>query len=249
MSNESFTPGTSGGDADPGVSEERLRRPMGGFSPSSPDYRPLPPPNLPQPAASLDQATAPSASVPPASGRLGAPSSSRRPLDPPTLPDGVPTPGRIPAYPGAVGYRAAAPVAPAYAPSRAAASRPIPGPVPAAAAPSRPLPAPVPASRPLTPQLAPQPYAPYGPTPAPRPDMSPVAIEAICAVCGIYGVGWIMTGRTATGILLLLAGLLWDVIALGVASTGIGIVCTLPLHAVFITLSSATLSNRVKGWR
>lgn len=83
--------------------------------------------------------------------------------------------------------------------------------------------------------------------PVARPDMSPVAIEAVCAFFGIYGIGWMMAGRTATGILLLLAGLVWDTIALGLILTGIGVFCTLPLHAVFITLTAALLSNYVKA--
>ncbi len=74
-----------------------------------------------------------------------------------------------------------------------------------------------------------------------------MAVEAVGAVFGLYGLGWLMTGRASTGILLLLGGLLWDIVALGLISTGIGIACFLPLHAVFIILTTVSLSNYIKS--
>jgi hypothetical protein len=98
-------------------------------------------------------------------------------------------------------------------------------------------------------QPMPQPYPPYRYASVARPNMTPVAVEAVAAFFGIYGIGWMMAGRTGIGILLALAGFLWDTIALGLVSTGVGIFCTLPLHAVFITLSAVLLSNYIKGRR
>lgn len=80
-----------------------------------------------------------------------------------------------------------------------------------------------------------------------RSDNTAVAIEALCAFFGIYGIGWLMAGRTTTGILLLLAGLAWDTIGLGLILTGVGVCCFLPLHAVFITLSTVLLSNYIRS--
>jgi len=190
---------------------------MGGFPPSSPDYRPLAPLNLPQ--VQIPPAISPIAEVPPQAVRPSTPQPPPPFAGSQTLPDGIPTPGRIPAYP-------AYPMQAAYQEGRGL----MPG---------RP-------STPLVPQ-APPPYPPYGPPGMGRPDNSAIAIEALCAFFGIYGIGWLMAGRTTTGILLVLAGLAWDTIGLGLILTGVGACCFLPLHAVFITLSTVLLSNYIRS--
>jgi TM2 domain-containing membrane protein YozV len=212
-------------------SEQALRRPMGGFSPSSPDYRPLPPLNLPQinippaPAPAARPVTPPAArrAAPPIARPIAQPARPSIPLPPPTAgppttPGGVPTPGRVPAYPA---Y-------PAYAAYQGGPLRGYP-------------------STPLGGQAPPPPR--YRPPRYARPDSTAVVIEALGAVFGIFGLGWLMAGRTSTGILLLLGGLVWDAIFVAGfhVTFGVGACCFLPLHAIFITLSTVLLSNYIRS--
>ncbi len=106
----------------------------------------------------------------------------------------------------------------------------------------------------------------YGPPPAPVPMPYPayqhsavvvrgagangaaVAVEAILAFFGFYGVGWLMAGEVTTGVLLMLGGFVWDVVAfvLMVATLGIGTLCVVPLHLAFLALSAALLANHTR---
>lgn len=178
------------------------QRPLGGFSPSSPQYRPLPPLDIPP---DLARETDPLPVVRPNAASMPPPGAEY-----PTVPDGYPTPGRVPAYP--VPGRG-----PAY---------------PVAAPRTRPLVMPPPPTRPR-PQR-------------PRSGTAPVVIEAVGAFFGIFGLGWLMTGRNTTGILLLLGGLVWDVIGLGLITSGVGACCFLPVHVVFIALTTVLLSNHIR---
>lgn len=217
-----------------------LRRPLGGFSPSSPNYRPLPPLDVQGPTIPSRTVSMPARRVPPES-------------EYPTLPDGVPTPGRIPAYPAY--SRPPMPAPPMPAPPMPAAPGRAPRSVPLAAAP-QPRPS-VPLAPPLAPpqppvpvptaphSAPPQPYAPYG-APQLRWNSTPVVIEAIAALFGLFGLGWLYAGRNPTGILLLVGGLLWDAIGLALLSTGIGAICFLPVHAIFVTVSAVRLSSSIR---
>jgi hypothetical protein len=93
-------------------------------------------------------------------------------------------------------------------------------------------------------------YAPYPPgTAAPvRRDGTPVIVEVIGAIFGFYGIGWLMVGETTTGVLLLIAGLVWAaIVATGtVLTAGLGACCFVPLHAVFIAISAVSLWNHIK---
>ncbi|HEX6820175.1 MAG TPA: hypothetical protein VF120_17500 [Ktedonobacterales bacterium] len=197
--------------------DEALRRPLGGFSPSSPNYRPLLPLDLQGP-------TVPSRTV-----NMPKPALVRRPeSEYPTLPDGVPTPGRVPVY--------------------APAPMPAPRSVPLAAQP-QPRPArPTTPAQPSQPVAPPSPYVPSGPYGAPqlRRNSTPVAIEAVAALFGLFGLGWLYAGRNSTGILLIAGGLVWDVLGLALLSTGIGAICFLPVHAVLVTLSAVRLSSSIR---
>lgn len=184
------------------IPSQAWQRPLGGFSPSSPQYRPLPsldiPPDLPRETDPLPAVRPLAAGMPPPGAEY------------PTVPDGYPTPGRVPAYPPAGRV-------PAYL---------VPAPR------TRPL-----AMPPPPPQPRPQ---------RPRTHAAPVVIEAVGAFFGIFGLGWLMAGRTATGILLLLGGLLWDAIGVGLITSGVGACCFLPVHAVFIALTTVLLSNHIR---
>ncbi len=85
------------------------------------------------------------------------------------------------------------------------------------------------------------------PTPATRrPDGAAIAVEAILAIFGFYGVGWLMSGKTLVGALLLGGGMIWMIVAIigTIITAGIGACCLLPVHLAFITLSTVLLANQ-----
>jgi hypothetical protein len=73
-----------------------------------------------------------------------------------------------------------------------------------------------------------------------------VAVEAICSLFGIYGVGWLMSGKTAVGIPLLIGGFVWAAIVIvgTIITAGLGLCCFGPLHLIFIATSTVLLANQ-----
>lgn len=71
-----------------------------------------------------------------------------------------------------------------------------------------------------------------------------IGLEAICAFFGVYGVGWLISGHIATGVLVMIAGFIWDLIAavLLFFTFGLAGVCVGPLHFAFIGLSTILLA-------
>ena len=78
------------------------------------------------------------------------------------------------------------------------------------------------------------------------PAGSAIAVEAILAIFGFYGIGWLMSGKTTTGTLLLVGGLVWAAIAIFIAvfTAGFGLCCLVPIHGLFIVLSTVMLANQ-----
>ena len=72
--------------------------------------------------------------------------------------------------------------------------------------------------------------------PAPKSKGTALAIEAIASIFGIFGAGWFYSGNTLPGILLLIAGICWDLFALFAMffSLGFGVFCLVPIHMVFV---------------
>ena len=91
------------------------------------------------------------------------------------------------------------------------------------------------------------PMAQYGAVPQ-RPTGAAIALEAILAFFGIYGVGWLMSGNTRTGALIMIAGFVWDLVAGGTIffTLGAGALCVGPLHLAFIAASTIALANQRK---
>ena len=90
-------------------------------------------------------------------------------------------------------------------------------------------------------------YAPPPPSGRPgKPEPLAVAIEAICALFGIYGIGWLMSRRTGVGLGLLFGGLAWiAVVFIGALFTGgVGCFCLVPLHLLFIAASTIVLATQ-----
>jgi hypothetical protein len=73
-----------------------------------------------------------------------------------------------------------------------------------------------------------------------------VAVEAICSPFGIYGVGWLMSDKTAVGIPLLIGDFVWAAIVIigTIFTAGIGLCRFGPLHLIFIAPSTVLLANQ-----
>jgi hypothetical protein len=81
----------------------------------------------------------------------------------------------------------------------------------------------------------------------PRPyNTTPVIVEAILAFFGVYGIGWLMAGETTIGVILLIAGFVWDAIFVFAAYTVIGLCCVVPLQLIFVALSAFQLNTRLR---
>jgi hypothetical protein len=86
----------------------------------------------------------------------------------------------------------------------------------------------------------------YVASPARPRDTTPVIVEAILAFFGFYGIGWLIAGETTPGIILLIAGFVWDAIFVAAAVTVIGLCCVVPLQLIFVALSAFQLNNRLR---
>jgi hypothetical protein len=113
---------------------------------------------------------------------------------------------------------------------------------PPAYAPPPPPPSEYPApSQPLYPQASA--YV----APQVRPgDNTPVIVEAILAFFGFYGIGWLIARETTIGVILLVAGFVWDAIFIAAAVSVIGLCCVVPLQLIFVALSAFQLNNRLR---
>ena len=83
-----------------------------------------------------------------------------------------------------------------------------------------------------------------------------VLIECIAGFFGLYGIGWLMSGYTTTGMLLLIGGLVWSALVWGfiLLTFGFGIfalACAGPIDlAIWITsalILNSTLKKRALG--
>lgn len=83
------------------------------------------------------------------------------------------------------------------------------------------------------------------PTPTRKTDSALIA-EIILSLFGIFGVGWLMAGETAIGVILLLGSIFfyWPVILFGaVVTDGFGLICLGPVAIGAIILNIALLSS------
>jgi hypothetical protein len=76
-----------------------------------------------------------------------------------------------------------------------------------------------------------------------------IFLEISFGLAGIAGMGWIYGGNTSTGLVLLVAVLLWDCLVTGIAALtgGISCLCTVPINIVIAAISAARLSNYTKA--
>jgi len=82
-----------------------------------------------------------------------------------------------------------------------------------------------------------------------------LVLEILPAFFGIYGIGWLYAGRVATGLILLIVGLImiWGgyaaIFVLGVLTFGLGFLCicaVLVLQLLIAILSVLSLSNALE---
>lgn len=121
---------------------------------------------------------------------------------------------------------------------------------------------PMPPSQPLSqgypyqgypaPAPAPAPYGappypmPYQPPLVAKPDGGAIAVEAICGFFSLYGVGWMMKGKVAVGLPLMLGGILWFVFALVVSlfTAGFALFCLFPIHIALLAGDTAIFASQ-----
>lgn len=75
-----------------------------------------------------------------------------------------------------------------------------------------------------------------------------LAAEIILSLFGVFGVGWLIGGETAVGIVLLVCSfvLYWPIMILGTLFTfGLGLICLGPLAIGSIILNALLLNNRL----
>jgi hypothetical protein len=78
---------------------------------------------------------------------------------------------------------------------------------------------------------------------------TPVVVEVLLNIfLGIYGVGWLMSGNTAVGVILLICSFVdWFVIGiLAVLTLGLGFICWGPLLIAAIIVNAILLNNSLK---
>ena len=84
----------------------------------------------------------------------------------------------------------------------------------------------------------------------PSTNNTPVIVEVLLSLfLGIFGVGWLMTGETTTGVILLICSifLYWPIMIIGIIFTlGLGLFCLGPLAIGAIILNAVLLNNRLK---
>jgi hypothetical protein len=146
-----------------------------------------------------------------------------QPPDASTWPSG----GRTRTYP----QRPAYPSQPLYPPAQADPSRPL---YVRGEAYSQPLPPGV--------------YQPQVVVVVQQPSVAPVIVEVIGGLFGFYGIGWLVGGYAATGVLLLVGSLVlasfWAVVA--VATVGVGLFCIIPVDLAILLASTLKLNARLK---
>ena len=75
---------------------------------------------------------------------------------------------------------------------------------------------------------------------------TPVLIEILLSLFGIYGVGWLMAGETTTGVILLICSFVvyWPLLVLiAVFTLGFGLACDFPLAIAAIIVNAILLNG------
>jgi hypothetical protein len=75
-----------------------------------------------------------------------------------------------------------------------------------------------------------------------------IVLEIVCGLFGLFGIGWLVSGNTQTGIILLVGGLVWGAVWVFIAifTLGIGFLCIGPINLAIMIISTIMLNNRLK---
>lgn len=78
-----------------------------------------------------------------------------------------------------------------------------------------------------------------------------IVLEVIAGLFGFFGIGWLISGYTTTGLLLLVGGIIWDVVGglLSVTTLGFGFLCMGVVNIIVVVVSAIALNNRVNRAR
>ncbi len=78
-----------------------------------------------------------------------------------------------------------------------------------------------------------------------------IVFEVIAGLFGFFGIGWLASGFTTTGLFLLIGGIIWDVVGglLSVATFGAGFLCMGVVNIIVVVVSAITLNNRLNRAR
>jgi len=73
-------------------------------------------------------------------------------------------------------------------------------------------------------------------------------LEILPGLAGLFGIGWIYSGNTSTGVILLAGGIFWFLIIVVAAfiTASAACLCTVPLSLVGTAISSVMLNNYTK---
>ncbi len=82
----------------------------------------------------------------------------------------------------------------------------------------------------------------------PQPHYQPLLVEVLLNFIGIYGVGWLMIGNIAGGLVLLIGSLLlWPVVALlSIFTLGLFLLCLGPVAIVAVICNVLLLQQAIK---
>jgi len=75
---------------------------------------------------------------------------------------------------------------------------------------------------------------------------TPLILEVILSLFGIYGVGWLMAGETTIGVILLICSFViyWPLLILiAVFTLGFGLACDFPIGIAAIVINAILLNN------
>jgi hypothetical protein len=98
-------------------------------------------------------------------------------------------------------------------------------------------------------------YTPVQPMVAPkRNGGAAIVVEVIAGLFGFFGVGWLMSGFTTTGLFLLIGGIIWLVVGfllsvVSLVAGGFGFPCMVVVDVIVAIVSAVVLNNRLKGAR
>jgi hypothetical protein len=123
-------------------------------------------------------------------------------------------------------------------------------PVPEPEAPPRPADS-TPPPPPPPPPSSQRPSGPGYVSRAPRDMSTALLLEILLGLIGLPGIGWLYSGNTLVGVLLLSGFLVWDLIniSIAIATVGLGCLCTVPINLVVVAVSAVLLQNYVKQLR